>query len=467
MEMNKRFHLFSIILCVFVLMTVLFIPVQAAEFDQDGLLESDEVIDDDLFIGGDTVDISGEINGNLLSSGNTVTLNGKVNGNAIIVGNTIHIAETAVIDGNLFVGCAVLIIDGQVTGSVFTGGASLSLDKTAEIGRNVFYGGYSLEAAEGSQIGKDLFAGIYQAMLKGSIERDVKAGAGAFELSGNVGRDVNVDLGIISNKNDQSMNFMKNMPFMQNPAIPDAIPVGLRISDEAEIGRNLTYSCSQDLSAGIQSTPGGKITFNEVTTAETVEKHGFLNRFLLWLVDTARKFITLLILGLLAVWLIPLLLKKTEEQVKTQPLPSAGYGALTIILGYLAAIVAAGIIFGVGILISLLTLGGLSKVIFGVGFSGLSLLVTIFTFLVSYGSKIVVAFMVGNWILSKIAPSAKGRNYWAIVIGVILYVILSSIPLVGWIFTLAAKIIGMGAMWLAYRARKKTLQIAEENPQTV
>ena len=467
MKTHKRFHLFSIILCVMVLMTILFIPVQAAEFDKDGLLESDEVIDDDLFISGEIIDINGEVNGNLLVSGNTVTLNGKVNGNAIIAGNTIHIAETAEIDGNLFVGTAVLIIDGKVTGSVFTGGASLSLNETADIGKNVFYGGYSLKAAEGSRIEKDLFAGIYQAILKGSVARDVKVGAGAFELSGSVGRDVNIDLGVISNENNQSMNFMKAMPFMQNLDIPDAIPVGLRISDEAEIGRNLTYSCSQDLSAGIQSTPGGEITYKAVTTAETVEKHGFLNSFLLWLMNAARKFITLLILGLLAAWLIPLLLKKTEEQIRNQPLSSAGHGALTVILGYLAAVVAAGIIFAVGILISLLTLGGLSKVIFGVGFSGLSLLVTVFTFLVSYGSKVVVAYMVGSWILSKIAPSAKGRNYWAIVIGVILYVILSSIPFVGWIFALAATIIGMGAMWLAYRAWKKPVQLPAETPQTV
>ncbi len=467
MEKNKRFHLISIFFCVFVLMTVIFIPVQAAEFRQDGLLESDEVIDDDLFIGGDTVDINGEVNGNLLVSGNVVTLNGKVNGNAIIMGNSIHVTEDAEVDGNLFVGSATLTIAGRVTGSVFSGSASLLLNGTSDIGRNVYYGGYSLETAEGSQIKKDLFAGIYQAMLKGSIERDIKAGAGAFELSGSVGRDVNVDLGIISNESDQSMAFMKNMPFMQNPDIPDTIPAGLRISDKAAIGRNLTYSCSKDLSDGIQSKPGGEVVYKPISTAETVQERGFINHFLMWLIDTARKFITLLILGLLAAWLVPLLLKRTEEQVRTQPLPSAGHGALTVILGYLAAFIAAGIIFAVGILISLLTLGGLSKVIFGVGFSGLSLVVTVFTFLVSYGSKLVVAFMAGNWILSKVAPSAKGKNYWAMVIGVILYVIVSSIPLVGWIFALAATIIGMGALWLVYREWRKSRQIPEKDLQTV
>ncbi len=137
---------------------------------------------------------------------------------------------------------------------------------------------------------------------------------------------------------------------------------------------------------------------------------------------------------------------------------SAGYGALTIVIGYLAAIVAAGVILGVGLLVRVLTLGGLSKIVFGLGFSSLALVVTIFTLLVTYGSKLVVAYIAGEWIMNKVAPEAKGKSYWAMVIGVVLYVILAAIPYIGWLVALVATIIGIGSMWLVYRSWRKSRQ---------
>jgi uncharacterized membrane protein len=64
--------------------------------------------------------------------------------------------------------------------------------------------------------------------------------------------------------------------------------------------------------------------------------------------------------------------------------------------------------------------------------------------------------MAGEWIMNKIAPEAKGKSYWAMVIGVVLYVILAAIPYIGWLVALIATIIGIGSMWLAYRSWRKS-----------
>jgi len=44
---------------------------------------------------------------------------------------------------------------------------------------------------------------------------------------------------------------------------------------------------------------------------------------------------------------------------------------------------------------------------------------------------------------------------WALVIGVLIYVLVSSIPIIGLLIGLAATLIGVGAMWLAYQAWRK------------
>jgi hypothetical protein len=104
-----------------------------------------------------------------------------------------------------------------------------------------------------------------------------------------------------------------------------------------------------------------------------------------------------------------------------------------------------------GIIFIIITLGGLGSTIFGIGFSSITLVVTIFSLLVTYGSKLILAYMGGEWVMKKLAPQTSHLNIWAMVVGVVAYTILSAIPYVGWIFTLLATLFGIGGMWLVYR----------------
>ena len=71
----------------------------------------------------------------------------------------------------------------------------------------------------------------------------------------------------------------------------------------------------------------------------------------------------------------------------------------------------------------------------------------------NYGSKLVVSFLVGRWLVGKIAPQAAGSKVWPLLVGVVLYVFLSAIPFLGWLIGLVVTLVGMGAMWLAYTTR--------------
>jgi hypothetical protein len=428
-------------------------PVQAADIRNTGVLNSGETVDDDLIISGQQVRVDGTVNGLLIAVGQTVTLNGTINGDALLFAQDVIVSEKAVIKGNLYSGARTIVVNGEVAGSI--AGGSASMVTGAKVGRNIYYGGYSLETQTGNSVARGLYFGGYQAVLKGSIARDLNASAGAVELDGAVGGDALIRV---------SAPGQRNPSYFFGPygaQIPAAISSGLRVGPNAKISGKLAYTSEANQDTAIQGRPEGGIVYltpvpNErgARPTQPAPAGPFLSA-LNWLVSFLRNFITLLLLGLLAVWLLPVITRRTSEIVRAKPGQSAGYGFLTVIVGYAAALVAAMVIVALGLFFTVITLGGLSRTVFGLGFSSLALLVTAFTLVVSYVSKLVVAYLVGELILTGASPTLQGRRYLAMTIGVLLYALVRSIPFLGWLIGVIVTIIGMGAIWLYFRSRRE------------
>ncbi len=440
--------------------------VHAAEFPGGGTVPAGQVIDDDVFLSGQNVTVDGTINGNLLATGSTVTINGTVNGDAFLAGQSLIVTENATINGNLFLGGYALQVKGKVTGSMFGGSNNLTISQNANIASNLYYGGYSIETQPGNMVGKDAYIGGYQAILGGEIARDLNFGGGALELNGKVDRNANLDVG---SPNPSEPNYFNPGMFQQTglPPMPAMIAQGLRIGKDAQIGGKLTYTSTVDQASAIQAAPAGGTVFQTPVPQEQPQKpQPVETRFpvLGWLFNFLRTLVTLLILGGLAVWLLPALLNRTASQVENKPLPSAGYGFLTVIAGYAAAFAIGLAVLLFGILIALLSLGGLSRAFFGIGFSSLAVVVTIFSLLVSYGSKIVVSYLIGSVLMKKVAPQASHQAVWSMLIGVAIYTLVRSIPLIGWLIGVVATLVGVGAMWLVYRSRKASAALEAPAP---
>ena len=412
----------------------------AFENIEDGDLPAGEVVDDDLFIFGETVVVDGTVNGDLFAFGNTVVVNGTVN-------------------GSLFSGAQTVTVNGTVSGSVYTGTSYTQIGSSAEIGRNLFFGGFALDIQEGASISQDIAVGGYQAVVNGKIGRDLYAGAGALEINGAVGGDVRADV----EGPTQDMGPTPYMPFTP-PGAPAMLPSGLRISENAQIGGQIAYTSPVDQGNTIETDPAGGVVFStpvpDTTPGYTPEVSAQFNVGR-WLLQRAREFFTLLVLGGFVLWLLPNLLNKVVAKVQSEPLPSTGWGFVTIIVGYAGAVVAAGLVLALAIFFGVLTLGGLGRSIFGVGFSSLGLTMAIFVLLISYGSKLVVAFWGGKWILSKLAPQAAESKIWPLVLGVVLYVLLRAIPVLGWVIGVIVTLLGLGAMWLVFREWQKPVVAGE------
>lgn len=132
-----------------------------------------EIINDDLFIGAQTVEIAGTVNGDVFVGGQTVKITGIINGNLHVGANTIDLSGK--VKGNVYAGAQSILIKGSaIGGSLLAGGATVNIDKDSTIGgsilvgagslsidsqikRSVYAGTGSLTIGENARIGKDLY----------------------------------------------------------------------------------------------------------------------------------------------------------------------------------------------------------------------------------------------------------------------------------------------------------------------
>jgi len=442
--MSTKRKVLLIFIPIFLVLTIGFgftATAKAVEFDEDGILEEGEIIDDDLFIGGDIVEINGTVNGDVFASGSIVKVNGTIN-------------------GSLASGAQTILINGKVSGSVYAGSMTITLGPDTEIGRNMFYGGFNLNAEEGSIIHRDLLVGAYQALLSGEIGRDVQAGVGALDINGSIGNNVRAEVAGPSDGQPPQI-------YPSPPGIDTIAPAGIRISEEAEIGGSLYYKSSEDQSRAIAITPPGGIEFDydpQVNpNVDSPDPDEIGSRLVgAWLLKQVRVFITLMLLGGLIVWQLPGLLNKVSEKVEKEVMPSLGWGLVSIMVVYLGALLASGLIIAGAIFFGVITLGELSRVILTVGFTSLGLIMAGFGLLVSYGSKLVVSYLVGKLLMRWLAPKYEDQPIWSMLIGIFLYTFLRAIPLgFGLVVGICVTLVGIGAMWLTYRDYAKPASVEE------
>jgi hypothetical protein len=427
-----------------VLLGALGIPqvAQAVEFDDDGIIAADEVIDDDVFVSGEIVVVDGTIIGNLIVSGNDVTINGDVNGDVFASGADVKVNGR--VNGNVaFIGRS-LSVDGEVGGSVFFLGGSAVLEPSAVVGRNVFFNGFGLETKSGSIIERDAVVSGFQALLDGLVERDAQAEVDALEIGGFVGRDV---MATVSGPTEG--------PSVGSwwPGVSKGVNSGLRVTQEAHIGGTLAYVSPVEQADAIEIVPGGGV---EYQPDKSKARPDFRHLAGQWLAARVRDLVTLLVLGGLAVWTRTASLNRLADQARDKPLPAIGWGLGVLVGGHVALVVLAGLILVLGILTSVVTLGGLALTVFGVGFSGLALAFALFWLAIAYGAKLVVAYLVGRLVLQRLIPQYADRAVWPLLLGIVLYVLARSIPLLGWLIGLLVTLAGLGAMWMLFREGRRT-----------
>jgi hypothetical protein len=410
--LKKRYWALLALVAFFGLVALLLAtPAQAADFRSGDrvIIRAGEVIDDDLFIGGNVVEVNGTVTGDLFVAASEATVNGEVGGSVFITGQTLE-------------------VNGDVQGSVYSAGYSLSLGPEAAVGRNVFFGGFSLSAAEGSTIGRSVYSSSYQTIIDGDVAGDVAVGVGALEINGSVGGDVTGE--VAKAEGASAPQFM--IPF---PGAVDIVDPGLRISEGAEIGGDVDVK--ETTQGGFDTSPPDVGSFIVGGLARSLTRR-------------IGEFIALLIVGGLLLRLWPVAAERLRQTTGEKPLASAGSGCLLLIAFAIGVPLACLVTGGVAALGGLITLGQLGSSILSVSWAAIGLFVAVFMFVLTLVAKVIVAFWGGRWLLDRLSANRQ-PSYWAdfgsLALGAFIYEALRFIPVLGWIVAIIVTLVGLGAVF--------------------
>lgn len=184
-----------------------------------------------------------------------------------------------------------------------------------------------------------------------------------------------------------------------------------------------------------------------------------------WLLNFLLEAVTFLVFGALTLWLFPRSFTHAAERARAHPFKSLGIGTVVVIVGYLAALLLFLLIAALWVGLLATRLNGLAGFVFGIGLSTWALAVAIFSLIVAFVSKLVVAYLIGKLILRKLPAQTFWRNFVILLLGVFIYLLARSIPWIGLVIGAVVTLIGTGAIWIALREHRisvKTVRPADE-----
>jgi uncharacterized Tic20 family protein len=279
------------------------------------VISNTETVDDDLFVGAESVTIDGNVLG------------------SVFVG-TGRYAQSGSIKGDLVLGTENAIISGSVGGDIYVGAGSVTISN-AKIGGNIIAGAGTITIDKESQIGGSLIAGSGDLKNAAPVGRNVVVGASTVYLDSKVGKEVRVGGGDIA------------------------------LGPNANIAGNLTYAFDEEsdnvaqdpkaVVAGTTSryTPPQQVQDEMNKSREDMRKFGMAaNRG--WLLIS---FIGSLLVGFLLLKLLPKTSLGLSNQVKDGLLHSIGIGFLIVVFAIPVLLVLALSIIGLplaGLLLLLL-----------------------------------------------------------------------------------------------------------------
>ena len=400
---------------ILVILILAILPVWGNQFQagQTITIGSELVREDDIYLAGETITIDGTIRGDVVVAGRRIAINGTVEGDVIAAGQTIS-------------------IKGKVGDDLRLAAGVLQIGENAQVTDDTLAAGFSLETQTNSNIGGNLHFFGAQALLTGSIAQNLKGVMGALELGGTVERDVEVIVG----------QAQINPPaFGREPSLPiPELEPGLTLTDSATIGGKLSYQSPREATMAEGAQVNGPIEYEriEVVTQPTPTELALAQ---------LRRLSSLTLIAWLWFKFLPNWMPTLARMIQNRPWPSLGWGIVTV---FVVGASAFAIFIGILSLVFLLALT-LSNLIFPVLSLGLlayfTLLIGLLIF-TNYVCPIAVGFLGGSWLVEKITPHQSPKPFSSSMVGLVVLVILSAIPVLGGLLDLLIALLGLGALWL-------------------
>ncbi len=326
------------------------------------------------------------LSGSTFLSGQQITIDGTIDGDLYVAGDTVSI--TGEIKGDIIAAAKNMTVSGPVYGDIRVVGQSIRL--TAPIAGSVTSGSQSLLVDKTVTIGRDLVAASSTMDVLGNVNGKLYGAAEALLIGGRIGKDV----------------------YLSGSS--------LTLRDGAYVGGNLTYRSTDQANISSDAVVQGDLNWNKIIKEPSPARETRSP------MDAAGIYIIAL-LAAMAVYLVGNKWRRGLWSDLAVPagrnlLPTAGIGLLLVLALPLAAIIL--MVTVIGIPLSMIMLGLYS--------------------LFLYCSKFVVTAL-----LAGILGARYGTNSWMWVPILAVLMLVSMIPLVGWIIKLGVVALGMGSVFYA------------------
>jgi cytoskeletal protein CcmA (bactofilin family) len=288
----KREYLLSAVMILLVLLLLVPSSVWAASVTTGDALTigAGEVVEDDVYLFGDVVTISGLVKGDAVIFCREAIIDGTIEGSLLVFAETIR-------------------IDGEIVGTARGGANSIFFSGTTS--RDLMMAANTLSIS--GKVGQDLFGAGNSITVTGSIGRDVLASMNRLVIDAPVGGNIN------------------------------AYTSDLVLGPRAIVNGAITYTSSNEASIDGNAVISGQVKRLDPPADQVVSSPGRS----VW--SFVRPILSLLALALLMILVFPGLTKGTAGMIGQKTGQSAGYGALVVFGAPLAALVLLITIIGIPI----------------------------------------------------------------------------------------------------------------------
>lgn len=373
---------------------ILILPTTAfgAQFSVDGeyLLAGDEVIQDDLYVVGEFVSLGGRVVGDVMTAGGTVNILGRISENLSAAGGTVLISENIARDA-LLLGGEVTVL-GEVGDDLRALGGNVIIG--GNVGDDVVTAGGVVHLSPGVSVRGDAFIAGGMVLVDGSVGGDTTIYGEEVTIHGTLSGDVTIEA-------------------------TRSVTVG----EGAVIAGTFTYEAPEEATIEEGAVIRGETTFNEKEGKEQSGRGEGVASFMTMLTFTGA--LMSLLFGLLSVYIFKkgseVIVTHTEEQFLKKVLK----GFATLVVTPIGVILIAVSLLG-------LPIAGI------VGFLYLSIVLSV---------KFFMPVVLGVLAYKKIAKKDEYRIDWLTVLfGVALMLVLSVVPLIGWIILFVVFLATLGGV---------------------
>jgi cytoskeletal protein CcmA (bactofilin family) len=332
-------------------------------------------------------------------------------------GREVVIPAGETVQGDLIASAGTVRVDGRVDGDLVASGGQVIVAGTVTGDALIGAGSTTISG----EVGGDLRAGTGQARIDGRVNEDVLLGAGQATVAS--GSQISGDL--IFGTGRMQM---------------DGAVAGSVLGSTGDYTRGGSVGDSERVNL---AEPAGEQ--REPTLADR-------------LLDVVRRYVSLLVIGVLLVWLLPRLVRGAADSARRRILPSLGFG----VLGFIGVIIGLVLLLLVTILVAvvlgLLSLGSLTGItVFG-GLLVAAIVVFLFVLAIAFAAQAVVGLALGRLVVRGEGHSF-GSTLGALAVGLLVVVLVAAIPVVGgWLEALLV-LVGLGALLLMARPGRRRRQV--------